>query len=256
MCLANKLYLNDNPPFSQPSLYRSTVGALQYVTHTRPDIYFSVTKLSQFLHAPTTTHWIACKRVLRYVKGTLGYGLSFRTASMLSLEGFSDVDWANNLDDRKSVTGICVFLGNNLITWSSNKQIVVARSSTEFEYRELASTAAELIWIQNLLTEIGVSLQTSPVVIWCDNIGAQALDSNPVHHARTKHIELDVHFIRNLAAEHKLEVRYISSTHQPADLFTKSLHLDRFSFMCRKLSLGPSQISLREPIEEASGTSR
>ena len=168
---------------------------------------------------------MACKRILRYIKGTLTHGLSFKPTSVLSLEGFAD--WATNLDDRKSMSGLCIFLGGNIITWSSKKQNVVARSSTESEYRALASTVAELVWIQNLLMDIGVPLQLPPPILWCDNIGAQALASSPVHHARTKHIELDVHFVRNLVADHKLEVRYISSKHQPADIFTESLALGR-----------------------------
>ena len=232
MASHHKLSLNDSPPFSQPSLYQSTIGALQYLAHTRPDISYAVNKLSQFLHAPTTAHCVACKRILRYIKGTLTYGLSFRPATVFNLEGFSDADWATNLDDYKSMSGLCVFLGGNLITWSSKKQNAVSRSSTKSEYRALATTTAELVWIQNLLTEIGIPLQTQPPILWCDNIGAQALASNPVHHARTKHIEIDVHFIRNLVAEKKLEVRYVSSNnHQPADLFTKPLPFERFNFV-------------------------
>ena len=150
------------------------------------------------------------------------------------------------------MSGLCIFLGGNIITWSSKKQNAVARSSTESEYRALASTATELVWIQNLLMEIGVPLQLTPPILWCDNIGAQALASNPVHHARTKHIELDVHFVRNLVVYHKLEVRYISSEHQPADIFTKSLPLDRFSSLCSKLSLGSPPISLRGYVNDNS----
>ena len=150
------------------------------------------------------------------------------------------------------MSGLCFFLGGNIITWSSKKQNAVARSSTESEYRALASTATELVWIQNLLMEIGVPLQLTPSILWCDNIGAQALASNPVHHARTKNIELDVHFVRNLVVYHKLEVRYISSEHQPADIFTKSLPLDRFSSLCRKLSLGSPPISLRGYVNDNS----
>ena len=156
------------------------------------------------------------------------------------------------MDDRKSMSGFCVFLGGNLITWSSKKQNAVSRSSTKSKYRALATTTAELVWIQNLLTEIGIPLQTQPPILWCDNIGAQALASNLVHHARTKHIKIDVHFIRNLVAEKKLEVRYVSSNHQPADLFTKPLPLERFNFLCSKLSLSSPPISLREQIRNTS----
>ena len=110
-----------------------------------PDILFAVNKLSQFLHAPTTTHWVARKRILHYIKGTLDYGISFCPALVLSLEGFSDAYWGINLDDKKSMSGLGVFLGPNLITWSSKKQNMVARSSTESEFRALAATAVELV---------------------------------------------------------------------------------------------------------------
>ena len=121
ICLNSKLALNDSPPFNHLSLYRSTIGALQYLTNTRPDISFAVSKLSQFLHSPTVAHWMACKKVLCYIKDTLSFGLSFHPAAILNLEGFSDADWACNVDDRKSMSGVCVFLGGNLITWSSRK---------------------------------------------------------------------------------------------------------------------------------------
>ena len=131
MCLSNNLSLSDSEPFSQPSVYRSTIGALQYFTLSRLDLAFCVNKLSQFLQTPTVAQWNACKRILRYVKGTLSHGLLFKPASLFNLEGYSNSDWATNINDKKSVSGICVFLGGNLITWSFKKQKVVARSSTE-----------------------------------------------------------------------------------------------------------------------------
>ena len=211
----------------------------------RLDLAFSVNKLSQFLHIPTVAHWRACKRILRYVCGTISHGIMFTPANLLNLEGFSDADWASNLDDRKSVSGICIFLGGNLITWSSKKQQVVARSSTEAEYRALSSAAIELVWIQILLIEIGVQLQSQPPLLWSDNMGAQALACNPVYHARTKHIDLDVHFIINLIIDHKLGVRYVPTAAQPADIFTKALSLDRFSILRNKLTVTDHMLSLR-----------
>ena len=192
MILSNKLASHDSPLFDHPSLYQSTLGALQYLTYTRPDISFTISKLSQFLQAPNVNHWKACKHLLRYIRGTPSFGLTFTPASVLKLEGFSDADWASNLDDRKSTP--------NLIAWSSRKQRVVALSSTESEYRALSSASGELIWVHNLLHEVGLTLQTYPPVLWCDNRGAQALAMNPVYHARTKHVDLDVHLIRDLIA--------------------------------------------------------
>ena len=114
--------------------YRSTIGALQYLTLTRPDIDFSVNKLSQFLQTPTVEHRVAYKRLLRYLKVTLNVGICFRPAARFNLECFFDENWANSVDDRRSTSGCCIFLGGNLINWSSKKQHVVARSSIEAEY--------------------------------------------------------------------------------------------------------------------------
>ena len=209
---------------------------------------FCVNKLSQFLQTPTVAQWNACKRILRYVKRTLSHGLLFKPASLFNLEGYSDSDWATNIDDRKSVTGICVFLGGNLITWSSRKQKVVACSNTEAEYRALSSAATDMMWVQHYLTEIGI-LVSQPPVLWSDNLGAQALACNPMYHARTKHIELDVHFIRNLIFEHKLEVRHVPTESQPADVLTKPLSLDRFRLLCSKLTMCAPMLSLRGHVE-------
>ena len=172
MCLGHKLYLSNSLPFDHPFLYRNTVGALQYLTLISPDIAYTVNKFSQFLHAPTIAHWAACKRLLHYIKGTIHYGLFFHPAKVFSLKGYSDVDWATSIDDRKFVSGVFIFLGGNLISWSFKKQSVVARSSTESKYCALASAASELKWIHQLLNELGIRLQTSSPLFWCDNMGA------------------------------------------------------------------------------------
>lgn len=137
-CPGIKLSREDSPVFEQPTVYRSIIGALQYLTLTRPDISFAVNKLSQFLQAPTNDHWKACKRVLRYLRGTTEYGLHFSPAKQLFLEGVADADWASSTDDRKSTSSYCIYFGGNLIAWSSKKQKVVALSSAESEYRSIA----------------------------------------------------------------------------------------------------------------------
>lgn len=214
------------------------MGALQYITITRPDIAFSVNKVSQFSHQPLDTHYKAVKRILRYLKGTLHHGLVLKRSPNLSLTGFSDADWGGDPDDRRSITGYCVFLGANAITWSSKKQTTVSRSSTEAEYRSLANLTTEVIWIQTLLQELRVPLPQKPT-LWCDNLSTVALSANPVFHSRSKHFELDLHFVRERVIDRRIEVNHVPSYEQVADILTKPLSLDNFLKFRKKLTIEP-----------------
>jgi histone deacetylase 1/2 len=216
--------------------YRSMVGALQYLTLTRPDIAFAVNKVCQFLHAPTTVHWSAVKRILRYVKGTINLGLQIRRSRSMLVSSFSDADWAGCVDDRRSTGGFAVFLGENLISWTARKQPTVSRSSTEAEYKALANATAEMIWVQKLLTELGIS-HPSRALLWCDNIGAKYLAANPIFHARTKHIEIDFHFVRERVAQKLLDIRFIHTGDQVADGFTKALPIVKLRQFRNNLNL-------------------
>lgn len=216
--------------------YRSVVGGLQYLTLTRPDIAFAVNKACQYLHCPTTNHWIGVKRILRYISGTVDFGLRFTKSKSNIVSGFSDADWAGCSDDRRSTRGFAVFYGSNLISWTARKQATVSQSSTEAEYKALANATTEIIWVQTLLKELGVS-QPKAALLWCDNIGATYLSANPVFHARTKYIEVDYHFVRERVAEKSLEIWFISSNDQLADGFTKAQSLNKLNNFRNNLNL-------------------
>jgi histone deacetylase 1/2 len=221
---SEKLSLYEGSPLGahDTTRYKSIVGALQYLTLTRPDISFAVNKVCQFLHAPTTVHWDAVKRILRYIKQCTGLGLKIHRSVSTLVSAFSDADWAGCVDDSKSTGGFAVFLGTNLVSWSARKQSTVSRSSTEAEYKAIANATAEVMWIQTLLHEIGVK-SPNAAKLWCDNLGATYLSSNPVFHARTKHIEVDYHFVRDRVKQKRLEIDFVSSKDQVADGFTKAL---------------------------------
>lgn len=224
-----------SPMISSPSLskfdgqssvdathYRSIVGALQYVCLTRPDISFSVNKVSQYMQEPLDTHWKAVKRILRYLAGTLDFGLSFHASPKLNIAAYSDADWASDRDDRKSTSGTCIFLGGNLISWSAKKQHTVSRSSTEAEFRSLTHVVCDVLWLHSLLDELGI-VHRQPSPVWVDNLGAVALSNNPVFHSRIKHAEVDFHFVRDHVSRGRIQVRHLPTHAQVADGFTKPL---------------------------------
>ncbi|KDP32454.1 hypothetical protein JCGZ_13379 [Jatropha curcas] len=220
------------------TLYRSIVGALQYLTLTRPDIAFAVNFVSQFMQDPTVVHMKFLHRIKRYVKGTLTHGLYFTSHSTMQLHGFADADWAGCPVTRRSTTGYCTFWGSNLISWCAKKQHTVSQSSTEAEYRAMAHTAVELTWLTYLLKDFAIPL-TNPSVLFCDNLSALYLTVNPVFHARSKHIELDYHFVRERVAQGNLVTKHVPTTQQITDIFMKPIHKSALALFHSKLHLGP-----------------
>jgi hypothetical protein len=217
--------------------YRSMIGALQYLTLTRSDIAFSVNKVCQFLHAPITEHWLAVKRILRYLKAYARLGLKICKSTSCLVSAFLDADWAGCLDDRRSTWGFAVYIGSNLVSWNAKKQATVSRSSIESEYKAMANATTEVIWIQTLLEEIGI--YSPPMAyLWCDNMRVKYLSSNPVFHARTKHKEVDYHFVQEQVQQGLLKVDFVSTKDQVVDGFTKALTVKQLMNFRYNLNLG------------------
>jgi hypothetical protein len=193
---AGKLSSDAGSPLStsDASDYRSLVGALQYLTMTRPDLQYAIQQACLHMHAPTMAHQGLVKRILRYVRGTSAPGLHLRRSNNSDLVAYSDADWAGCPDTRRSTSGFCVFMGYSLLSWSSKRQTTVSCSSAEAEYRGVANAVAECTWLRQLLSELDCPLSKATIV-FCDNVSACYMSSNPLHHRRTKHIELDVHFV-------------------------------------------------------------
>ncbi|GKG14472.1 ribonuclease H-like domain-containing protein, partial [Tanacetum coccineum] len=171
----------DGDPVSDPTLYSSLAGALQYLTFTHPDITYAVQHVCLFMHDPREPHFAALKRILRYVRGTLDYGLQLYASPTTHLTAYSDADWESCPTTRRSTSAYCVFLGDNLLSWSSKRQHTISRSSDEAEYRGVANVVTETAWLRNLLHELHTPLQ-SATLIYCDNVSAVYMSSNPVQH--------------------------------------------------------------------------
>ncbi|PKU80711.1 putative mitochondrial protein [Dendrobium catenatum] len=217
------------------STYISFTGALQYLTITRPDIAHAVNILSQHMHNPEQIHRYLLKRLLRYIKGTISFGLPI-TKSSLTLRTFSDADWAGDPVTRKSTSGFCTFLGYNIVSWTVKKQTTVSRSSNESEYRALAAATADTIWLKRLLADFQITHE-EPVPVFCDNTSAIALANNPIFHARMKHIEIDQRFIHDHIQNKTINLSPIRTVDQIADILTKPLPTLRFKLLRSKLTI-------------------
>jgi hypothetical protein len=214
-------------PVADPTDYRSLVGALQYLTFTKPDISYAVQQVCLHMHDPREPHLAALKRLLRNLRGTVDYGLLLHRSTSSELVVYTDADWAECPDTRRSTSGYAVFLGGNLVSWLSKRQPVISRSSAEAEYRVVANGVAEATWLRQLLAELHSPLSRSTLV-YCDNVSAVYLSTNPVQHQRTKHVEIDLHFVRDYVAAGAVRVLHVPTTSQFADIFTKGLPSSTF----------------------------
>lgn len=216
--------------------YQRLVGKLIYLSHTRPDIAFSVSVVSQFMHSPFEEHLEAVYRILRYLKGNPGKGLFFKKTSERNVSIFTDADWAGSVTDRRSTSGYCTYVWGNLVTWRSKKQGVVARSSAEAEFRAMAQGICEGLWIHRVLEELKMKIEL-PLKLYSDSKAAISIAHNPVQHDRTKHIEIDRHFIKEKLDAGIICLPFVTSSQQTADILTKSLARPTFEHLIGKLGM-------------------
>lgn len=228
--------------------YQRLIGSLMYLAvSTRPDIAFAVNSLSQFNNCYTQEHWTAAKRILRYLKGTLDYGITFHKTGK-PLVGYVDADWGNNIVDRRSYSGYVFILGGAAITWEARKQRTVALSSVEAEYLALGEATKEAIFLRQFLSSLGI-ISKQATVIYNDNQSSQLLVKNPAYHSRTKHIDIRHHFIRNHVNDNTVEFQYLPTAEMPADMLTKPLATTKHKLFTNEVGIGNHNKDLEDQIE-------
>lgn len=237
-----KLTEDVGDPLPDAYVYQQLIGKFIYLTLTRPDISFAIHVLSQYMHKPTNVHFQAAKRVMRYLSGSPSKGILLASSSAATLSAYCDSDWAGCPNTRRSTSGFCVMLGHSPVSWKSKRQTVVARSSAEAEYRSMALTICEVMWLHQLLKDLGLThLESTP--LFCDNQAAISISANPVHHDKTKHVDIDYHFIREKVANGVVSPTYIPSSKQLADVLTKQLSCSQHEQLLSKLGVVSSPLT-------------
>lgn len=218
--------------------YQSVIGALMYLAvSSRPDIAHSVSKLAQFNNHPHEEHWTAVKHLLRYLNNSLHSRITYRKTGTRVL-AYADADWAGSCDDRKSYTGYILMFAGAPITWESRKQATVALSSTEAEYMALSAASKEIVYIRNFLRELGFAdIVDEATILNGDNISSHNLVKNPVYHARSKHIDIRVHYIREIYKENIIELNYVPTEENIADILTKNLNKPKHTQLTHMLGI-------------------
>ena len=233
--LTNEEYDVDAPKMASVP-YKSAVGSLMYaMVATRADLAFAISMVSQHMATPGWSHWMAVKRIMRYLKGSLHLRLQLGGHN-IKLTGYCDADWAGDVNDRRSTTGYAFTLGDGVVSWSSKRQPTVALSTTEAEYMAASHCVREALWLRQLLDDVRCKYDEGTLIM-CDNQGAIALAKNPVYHARTKHIEVQHHFVREKVARGAIMLEYCPTEEMLADVLTKALARERHERLTRRLGI-------------------
>ncbi|KAJ9552678.1 hypothetical protein OSB04_016723 [Centaurea solstitialis] len=213
--------------------YRSMVGSLMYLTASRPDIMFATCVCARYQAKPKESHLAAVKRIFRYLKGTPYYGIWYPKGLGFELQAYTDADYGGCNMDRKSTSGYLQFLGNKLVSWASKKQQGISTSTAESEYVAAASCCSQVLWMQSQLRDYGLEYKKIP--IYCDSKSAIAISANPVQQSKTKHIDIRYHFLKDNVEKENIELYFVNTEYQLADLFTKALDEKRFKFLISRL---------------------
>jgi hypothetical protein len=226
----SKLVKDEKGRATDATLYKRMIGSLMYLLATRLDMTFSVCLAARYMERPTELHVAAVKRIMRYLKRTLSFGIlyKYKTDEGLIMQGWTDSDYAGDHDDRKSTSGYVFTLGSSAVCWSSKKQPIVTLSTTEAEFVSAASSACQCIWLRNVLNHLHLT-QSDCTTINCDNSSSIKLSKNPILHGRCKHIDVRYHFLRDLSRDGVIELKFCKSQEQLADIMTKALKVDSFN---------------------------
>ncbi|XP_039142881.1 uncharacterized mitochondrial protein AtMg00810-like [Dioscorea cayenensis subsp. rotundata] len=230
-----KLRAGEGKNLEDPRMYRQLVGSLIYLTLTRPDLAYAVGVASRYMQNPKKPHLEAVRRILRYLKGTTDYGILYRKGEGCQVTGYCDADYAGDCDTRRSTTGYIFSLGSGAVSWCSKRQPTVSLSTTEAEYRAAAMAAQESTWLMQLLRDLHQPIEQ--VILHCDNRSAVCLAENPMFHARTKHIEVHYHFLREKVLQGEIHMKLTPTEEQVADIFTKSLSTKKFEDLRAQLGI-------------------
>ena len=235
MATATKLDKDESGKKVDITAYRGMIGSLLYLTASRPDIMFATCLCARFQADPRESHLIDVKRIFRYLKGSPNLGIWYPKDTDFNLVGYTDSDYAGCRIDRKSTSGSCQFLGRRLVSWYSKKQHSASTSTTEAEYIAAGSCCAQILWMRNQLQDYGLVLNKIPIM--CDNMSAIAISNNHVQHSRMKHIDIRYHFLREHVMSGTVELHFVPTEQQLADIFTKPLDETTFSRLVSELGM-------------------